>query len=49
LVSNTAIEASAMAIPSRAKIRAFSESVLPCAALTWRAAELNACTGVVAA
>ena len=38
-----------MAIASRAKIRAFSESVLPCAALTWRAAEFHACTGEVAA
>ena len=38
-----------MAIPSNAKILAFSESVLPCAALTWRAAELNNITGVVTA
>jgi hypothetical protein len=49
LVSNTAIEPSHMAIPSRAKILAFSESVWPCAALAWRAAEFHTCTGVAAA
>ena len=41
-MSYAAIEPSAIAIANRAKSLAFSESVRPCAELTWRAAGFHA-------
>jgi hypothetical protein len=41
LLSIDEIRPSATAMLSRAKIRAFSATVLPCAALAWRAGSPN--------
>src|SRR2546422_7045157 len=46
LASHDAMKASAPAMLSRANARAFSDSVLPCAIETWRAAGFQFCGAV---